>query len=157
MIFDYEVPEFFEGLLRVGGLRVNAATVWETIPWSFAIDWIVKVQDFLEQFDRDPRITLHVIAYCDTIKSVNQKAYTRSDDSDCFVPVWPSMADTTLAHEGLNPVTDDSRPLWVWKRTQYNRVPGIPNTGYALPVFDGSLSNTQLVLGGALWLQQTRS
>lgn len=32
------------------GLKLNAAKVWEVIPWSFVVDWLIPIGTFLEQF-----------------------------------------------------------------------------------------------------------
>lgn len=142
--------------MRVGGLRITPSTVWNAIPWTFVIDWLVNVTDFLEQFDRDPGLTVKVHDYCDTIKSVSQNDFRRSlrnpSIANYKIPSWGngSFVGSSVFHLSED---IDSPILWTWKRVHYKRVPGVPFTGYALPVLD-SLSNRQLVLAGALLAAQ---
>lgn len=38
------------GLMDRLGVNLNPAIIWNAIPWSFAVDWVLKVSNFLEQF-----------------------------------------------------------------------------------------------------------
>lgn len=156
--YEYDVPDFWDALLRVGGLRITPATVWEIIPWSFVMDWLVNIQQFLEQFDKDPRVTVLVRDYCDTIKSVSKKTAYRTNIKDGYSAWLPSDPIPGMMPIGTvipYPTGEDSDPLWTWRRVRYERSPGEPDMGYALPVFD-FLSNRQLVLAGALLRAQYR-
>lgn len=130
--YDYKVPSLFEGWRRLYGLRITPEAIWDAIPFSFVVDWLFKIGNSLDQFDEDARVVISVIAYCDSIKSETSTYFKRGGDHI----------------EGYS-APDSSGPLWEWKRTHYSRTPGVPNTGYALPVFD-SLSKRELVLGAAL-------
>lgn len=75
MKYIYELPEFGARLmgLRVFldsiGAHINAAVVWEAIPFSFVVDWVFDVQGFLEQFSQDwVKIDVKVIDFCSSIK-----------------------------------------------------------------------------------------
>jgi hypothetical protein len=37
--------------LKSYGITNPAATLWEVTPWSFVVDWVIGVGDFLDQFD----------------------------------------------------------------------------------------------------------
>lgn len=153
--YEYEVPPNWEVLLRIGGLRVTPSTVWNAIPWTFVVDWLISITDFLEQFDRDPHVVVKVHDYCDTIKCVSESSHHRKVDVPAGIglqyifPPWiPDGTDPTF-YNIFNGASKNADPLWTWKRVYYKRVPGLPNSGYAFPVLD-SLSNRQLVLAGAL-------
>jgi len=152
MSYQYDRPPLWEAVMRVGGVRLSAGIVWEAIPWSFAIDWIVNLQKFFDQFDKDPRVIVKVHDYCDTIKSSVTNSYRRSHSESSgtlWRPAYPWTAATSLAL--YDPVygKDYETPVWTWKRVRYQRTPGTPDMGYALPAFD-SMSSRQLVLAGAL-------
>jgi hypothetical protein len=51
------------------GLRFGLAELWEAIPFSFVVDWFLRVGDFLER-NRDPlvKIDLTVTDYCISYK-----------------------------------------------------------------------------------------
>lgn len=155
--YVYDLPPKWELIMRVGGLRLTPSTVWNAIPWSFVVDWLVDVTDFLEQFDRDPRVTVKVHDYCDTIKNVSQHSYRRTKSSAGWSnykwPPWGSDVTGPVQLDGIFHGGGENTPLWTWKRVHYNRTPGQPDMGYALPVLD-SLSNRQLVLAGALLAAQ---
>lgn len=131
--YSYTIPPFLEGWRRVWGLRLTPENIWNAIPFSFLVDWVWKVNKFLAQFDEDPNLVVSIIAYCDSVKSTSTDEYVRGG---------PELPMDRM-------VVGNTDPLWTWVRTQYTRTPGVPNTGYALPVFD-SLSKRELVLGAAL-------
>lgn len=73
--YSYTLPELsaeqqrLRGLLDTIGLHLNAAVVWEAIPYSFVVDWFVDVGGFLEQFSHDwlaAKVT--ILDFCSTFK-----------------------------------------------------------------------------------------
>jgi hypothetical protein len=49
------------GLLDSLGINFNPAIIWNAIPWSFVVDWILKVQDYLDGFkmqNMEPQINI---------------------------------------------------------------------------------------------------
>lgn len=56
MRYRYRLPDydrkFIYALAKLDalGLTLNAATVWNALPWSFVVDWVLRVGDFLDQF-----------------------------------------------------------------------------------------------------------
>lgn len=73
--YSYTLPEMsieqqrLRGLLDTIGLQLNAAVVWEAIPYSFVVDWFVDVGGFLDQFSHDwlsPKVT--IIDFCSSLK-----------------------------------------------------------------------------------------
>lgn len=50
------------GLLDMLGVNFNPAIVWNALPWSFVVDWVLRVGDSLERFatpNMEPRINIH--------------------------------------------------------------------------------------------------
>lgn len=56
MEYSYKLPDSsYEELFRAGladhlGLRLSPHVIWNAIPWSFVVDWVVGVGPWLEQF-----------------------------------------------------------------------------------------------------------
>jgi hypothetical protein len=51
------------------GLSFNLKSIWDAIPWSFLVDWVIKVGDFLDGLSRgvlDP--VLDILDYSWSIK-----------------------------------------------------------------------------------------
>lgn len=49
-------------ILDAWGVNFNPAIVWNAIPWSFVIDWVLSVSRFLDQFRygfMDPAVCIH--------------------------------------------------------------------------------------------------
>lgn len=50
------------GLLDSLGVNLNPQIVWNAIPWSFAVDWVIGVNRWLGQYSRrllEPRVNIH--------------------------------------------------------------------------------------------------
>lgn len=139
--YSYRKPSVFDGFRRVMGLRLTPEAIWNSIPYSFLIDYLVNISDCLRQLDKDPNITVKIHGYCDTIKSeaVNYEVRTKSS--------YYASGNIAAGFEVID--FDSESRVWSWSATEYKRTPGMPSTGYAFPVFD-SLSKRELVLAGAL-------
>jgi hypothetical protein len=54
--YNYQFTEFQQQhaalltLLDEMGLNLNPAIIWNAIPWSFVVDWVLKVGDFLDRY-----------------------------------------------------------------------------------------------------------
>jgi hypothetical protein len=136
--YDYVKPSEFEGFRRVLGLRLTAEAIWNAVPFTFLIDWVLKVSKFLKQLDKDPNLTVNIKDYCWSLKRLAVVSYVSDKDGT----YWGGTHSKRTYHNmGLE--------YWRVERSTYTREPSVPNTGYAFPVFD-SLSSRELVLAGAL-------
>jgi hypothetical protein len=135
--YEYKRPPMFEGLLRVWGLRPTVEHIWNAIPYTFIIDWIFKVNNFLRQLDKDPGLSIAIHDYCDTTKVTNWR------ESRNHVPATYAIGYLRRYIEREN------APIWRVSRVAYLRQPGLPNIGYAFPVRD-TLSLRELMLAGSL-------
>lgn len=141
--YDYKKPPHWESFRRVMGLNITPEVIWNAIPFSFLIDWVVKINDFLHQFDEDPNLVVHVKDYCDTVKNTKSEfTIPRNTHQEGFANGNQLMDASEYGRVR-------SEYGYLLKSTIYQRIPGIPDTGYAFPVLD-KLSNRELVLGGAL-------
>jgi hypothetical protein len=131
--YDYD-SDYLASLARLWGLRVNAEEIWNILPFSFCLDWVLGIQDALAQFNKDPSVKVSIIDYCDSIK-------TETEVCEILKPTGVSGINTIEGPLG--------QKFWSHKASYYHRIPGLPNTGFALPASD-ELSGRELVLGGSL-------
>lgn len=73
---DSRVQALVTGLENYG-IMPNASTLWELIPFSFAVDWIANIGDYLEDIDNNRRLARFNVRYC-TLSL--KKTWTRSYD-----------------------------------------------------------------------------
>jgi hypothetical protein len=88
--FSYRYPDIEQKQLELLalkdylGLGSNPVKdVWEIIPWSFAIDWLVNVSSWLDQFESTPRskpiVVIHNWCWSHSVKrSIHVSAQVRS-------------------------------------------------------------------------------
>lgn len=146
--YEYERPPSWEAFRRVIGLRLTPETIWNAIPFTFVIDWVVNIAQFFRQFDDDPNLKVVIVDYCDSMKRIVTNYELR------HLSGKTSTGHYIVMPEKVN--VDNELIVWMWHSTTYKRVPDAPNMGYAFPVLD-TVSTRELVLGGALLRTLTRS
>lgn len=147
----YRKPSKLEGFLRVMGLRLTPEIIWNAIPFTFVIDWVLDIQSFLRQFDDDTNLTLNIVDYCDSIKVA--ETFEQYRRLSATAPSYGTLTARVKLYTADN-LADDV--IWSYQAQSYLRLPGFPDTGYALPVSD-IMSARELVLGGALLRTRIRS
>jgi hypothetical protein len=132
---------FILGLLDAFGINLNPRIVWQVIPWSFVVDWVLGVGRWLEQYEvknLEPRI--NILQYCWSVKK------TRSISTRCIY-----TANRYFGQAGKHPPTYTYLPQV--DETSYRR--GIdPPTGSSFTT--SGLSPTELSLGAALLITRRR-
>lgn len=137
--YSYELPPNVRAnldtlvLLDTLGVNLNPRIVWDAIPWSFAIDWIVKVGQFLDQFSVQlsrPVLTIH--RFCHSYEAKREIVRT------CTInPYLASNLETEVARED---------------EEYYLRTPYRPAYYSALQL--SGISTREFVLAGALALSR---
>jgi hypothetical protein len=99
------------------GVRLDPAIVWNAIPFSFVVDWVVDVSGFLGSFARDNYpINVVVHDFCHSYKW-HKEANTHAE----------YVSDTTLASYSKIPAGYPLKPGWTevysGSRRYYNRIP----------------------------------
>lgn len=133
--YNYEGRYDFDAWSRVWGLRINPKLIWDLIPFSFVVDWVLGISDFLDQCDNDPRIQVQIHAYCESLKLESEARTQWWIDPDSY-----KQPGYEVGAEGS---------AGTCRKTSYRRYVGQPSIGMALPHWD-SLSRRELVLAGAL-------
>jgi len=72
MAYSYDLPQGLteESILRafldMVGINFNPAIIWNALPWTFTVDWLLGVSQWLDQFKVrliEPRIYIRDICY----------------------------------------------------------------------------------------------
>jgi hypothetical protein len=127
MVYTYYLYEYQKkhaeilSLLDVLGIQVNPQILWNAIPWSFAIDWVIGVNQWLGKLafgNMTPVTIIH--RYCWSIKFVRRiqcfvhmsennpydsgPVLSRTADEEFYMrmPHQPNLA-LALQTSGLNP------------------------------------------------------
>jgi hypothetical protein len=144
MYYTYECPDIVTLGQKVDiyrdllGLRFGFAQIWEAIPFSFVVDWFIKVQDFLEQLNKPLfKVSLTVTDYCISYKV------------DCLTE---SLISTTGATMGANVTNAVTASL---KSSKYVRRVQAPNSGYSFINY-GQYGRNQLALSASLAMGLTK-
>lgn len=90
------------------GLRLNAAVIWEAIPFSFLVDWLLPVGSWLEQFSQ-PAV--------DTTLTVVQYGYSYKVVTSGKVVVDYSLGPCPSIGRGQIESSTASQKLYVRRRT----------------------------------------
>lgn len=132
-------PPNFGTYLKHQGVRPSniAATVWNAIPFSFCVDWLVKMGDWFESLDKGAiPVKLTILGYCYSQKVEYVVSRKCDGEGGNQAPNWISGSGSwgTFRHkvylrEVIDPLTVERSP--------------------ALPKIDG-LSIRELGLGGSL-------
>jgi hypothetical protein len=77
MEYSYSLPSWtnedslMEALLDRMGVNLNPRIIWNAIPWSFVVDWVIGVGRWLDQFkERNIEPTLYIRGACYSVKVV---------------------------------------------------------------------------------------
>jgi hypothetical protein len=127
------------GLLDALGVNLNPAIIWNAIPWSFVIDWVVNVSSFLNKW-RESNMA----------PTINIRRYLWSVKRERTILVTKQVLDPS----GTYPIAKRSIiPLPVVHQTAYRRGVGLPTSG---SVVLSGLNLNEFSLGAALVLSRRR-
>lgn len=73
MAYSYRIPAsqglYWKAVLDTLGVNLNPAILWNAVPWSFAVDWVMDVSSWLEQFtQKNLRIVTAIHRYNCSVK-----------------------------------------------------------------------------------------
>jgi hypothetical protein len=123
------------GWLDAFGVKLDASIIWNAIPFSFVVDWLVDVSGFLRRFSIDNLgLQVQIEDFCSSQK---------------FYYLWEAYAVAQSSSNGLLPFVDGDRLLLTQQMIDsYERRCGLPNLRSAL--ITSGLSNSEATLGFAL-------
>jgi len=127
-------------LLDKFGVNVNAAIIWNAIPWSFVVDWIFNVNRWIDQFkiqNMEPSVLIH---RCLTSQRITRTTYVNVTYHD---PQYGPMVPQKVRYNGYKIV-----------ESSYRRTSGLPYVTEALAT--SGLSLKEISLATALILSKRR-
>lgn len=118
------------------GVNCNPAIIWNALPWSFVVDWVVGVGRWFDAMKtRNMEPMINVRRYLWSVKRERRILVSRK----------------TIPFYGLPP--EQSAPAPVVTETAYRRTVGIPDWN---SFFTSGISSDELVLGAALVIARRR-
>jgi len=97
------------------GLSLTGSSVWEVVPYSFVVDWVLPIQQFLEQFDGSAISSDYVI---DGDKWQTVKSATNTQLTSTYAPINNTAFPVDVSRTYLFPET------FTGTRTSYVRTTG---------------------------------
>jgi hypothetical protein len=114
--------DFVQFLRKVSGLNVSWETIWQSIPFSFLLDYVLTLGKSLALLD-ETRILPHIVLdYLETTKLCSTNGY--HFDERLFHEYY-----VCEAHARLN----QNKMFNGWESTIYNRTPTWPYKGLVVP------------------------
>lgn len=68
--YKYKRQSNFRAGNQFWGMNLTPEALWNALPFSFLLDYFVKIGDAIRYNTRDPNLTLETHDYCDSLKSV---------------------------------------------------------------------------------------
>lgn len=129
----------FRAALDVLGVGLNPAILWNAIPFTFIIDWLVDVSTWLEQFRVDNvQLTTEILDFCHSGKSSRQVR----------MAIAGEMEDNGT-RSYMSPVTTDT-----CTKSYYERRVGDP--GFYQAIRTSGLNGREFSLAGALAISRRK-
>lgn len=126
-----------DGLLDVLGVNPTIGTLWNAIPFSFIVDWVVNVGSYLERLkvdNIDLRSRTEILDFCHSIKVKRKYQLAFQSTHQATAGVVTPVGAYVVYARGVH--------------AYYRRLTAIPNIYGALTT--SGLSGTEVLLSGAL-------
>ena len=128
--YDYKLRSDFDAFMKYWGLTGSAEAVWEAIPFSFLVDYFIKIGKAIHAMEVDPNVKLFDIKYCESLKTTKTNGTHLRPDSR----VIAYYIDGKKSSGGL---------VAGYCGTTYYRYPTVPNKGLYVPKLSSSVTNKQ--------------
>jgi hypothetical protein len=132
------------GLLDAFGVNLNPAIIWNAIPWSFVVDWVIGVSRWLDNFKvENMKPVINIRRYLWSIKRERVVHLTRIADTATGAYGFPAL-----------PSQRAEAPMPSVREVAYRRFTGVPDTS---SLITSGLSSEEFSLGADLVLARRRS
>jgi hypothetical protein len=123
-------------LLDAFGVNLNPAIIWNAIPWSFVVDWVLGVSQYLKQFSiRNMEPVINIRQYLWSVRRVRRITSQLKLGNNLYI-------------------SDGSRPGPTTVEIAYRRQVQVPS---ASSIMSSGLSSKEFSLGAALVIARKRS
>lgn len=113
--YEYRMRSTVDAFMHYWGLTMNAETFWNAIPFSFIVDYFIKIGDSLRAMRRDKNISLSVSEYCESMYTLKHIGfwYEPSDVSRLLV-----LDEQQVNAEHRHPLTGHKVSLYTRRVTK---------------------------------------
>jgi hypothetical protein len=70
--YQYSARSSIDAFMRYWGLTPSWEAIWNAIPFSFVVDYFIKVGNSIAAMEKDPNVELELHQYCESILSKRQ-------------------------------------------------------------------------------------
>lgn len=142
MTYGYNMRDSLDTFLKFWGLTGSASAAWEAMPFSFIVDYFLKVGKAIQMMETDQNIKdLNVLNYCESTKTTYSSGRFLSADDSVFKSTNKTFVNGREA--------SDKTLIGGYQVLLYDRAPTTPNKGVALP--KGTIPKDKQILNmGAL-------
>lgn len=131
------------GLLDAFGVNLNPAIVWNAIPWSFVVDWVLGVSRWLDQFKvENMKPVINIRRYLWSVKRTRETRLFKIADTATGAYGFPALP--SVRTEVLMPVV---------REESFRRFVGFPSIS---SITSSGLTLTEFSLGAALVIARRR-
>lgn len=121
--YEYELRSPTEALIRYWGLELSAEAIWNGLPFSFLLDYFIKIGKAISYMEHDPHVTLRLARYGESLKTIASNGYHVQFISGS----WPYIINGKPKSNGIHLLSGARSVL-------YTRYPSKPNKGVAVPM-----------------------
>jgi hypothetical protein len=105
------------------GVRLDPSIIWNAIPFSFIVDWVVDVSGFLSSFARNNYpIEVEILDFCHSYKWYKEIQIELFYDTDVSLVSNPARINAKSPYGRIGPI-----PVYKGTRSSYSRVLGKPS------------------------------
>lgn len=145
--YNYSMRTEWDAIKRMYGLDLNARVVWNALPFSFVLDYFLKVDQAIGFMQKDPNVELRMLQYCESL-------LTEASLGVHYKPIGGSLAIIGGSQPFEFDVSQTTQVVTGVYGSHYVRRLTSPNRGVALPRLTVPTSKQALNLSAlvrALW------
>lgn len=135
--YDYKMRNSFDAFCKYWGLSGSYEAMWNMMPFSFLVDYVVKIGKAIRAAERDMNVHVNPVWYGESIKTIHARgSFFANHDRFPFLVYNGNVL--TSADNFNDKQICGSTGLAYW------RYPSTPFKGVVFPKFARGLTNTQL-------------
>lgn len=134
--YDYTQRATMAAFVKYWGLEMSAETFWNSIPFSFVVDYFLQIAKALHAMEIDKNVDLRVVQYCESL--LKESIYCNGVDDHSPRTCHCIVNDEEVVFsDGMIPI-----PVSGWRISHYVRQKRLPYKGLYVPILKNA-SNAQ--------------